>query len=40
MFEKHKKDNKFQLSDLGPILEVIMAIIVFITIICAIVALW
>lgn len=40
MFEKHKKDNKFQLSDLGPILEVIMAIIVFISIICAIVALW
>lgn len=40
MFEKHKKDNKFQLSDLGPILEFIMAIIVFIAIICAIVALW
>lgn len=40
MFEKHKKDKKFQLADLGPILELIMAIIVFIAIICAIVALW
>ena len=40
MFEKHKKDNKFQLSDLGPILELIMAVIVFISIVCAIIALW
>lgn len=40
MFEKHKKDNKFQLSDLGPILELIMAVIVFIAIVSAIIALW
>ena len=40
MFEKHKKDKKFQLADLGPILELTMAIIVFIAIICAIIALW
>lgn len=40
MFEKHKKDNKFQLSDLGPVLELTMAVIVFIAIICAIIALW
>lgn len=40
MFERHKKDNKFQLSDLGPFLELTMAIIVFIAIICAIIALW